>query len=76
MKQNVITLNTRPLTEESENFITSLEAAEFLGISTKRLMNLTSSGNIPYYKLGRSNRYLKSQLKLLLASNSRGLTID
>ncbi|MDO9183966.1 MAG: helix-turn-helix domain-containing protein [Bacteriovorax sp.] len=58
-------------TEYSE-MLTSKEAADYLRVSVARLMNLTSNGNIPYYKFGRSNRYLLSELKEKLMSQPKG----
>lgn len=55
-----------------EEFLTSKEAAAFLKISEAVLRNKTSSGQIPYYKFFRSNRYKKSDLLNLLLSNKRG----
>jgi excisionase family DNA binding protein len=55
-----------------KEWLTSSEAAEYLGITTKTLMNLTSNGHVPYYKLGRRNRYLKNELRMLLLSQRRG----
>ena len=60
------------LTTEYREWLTSFEAAKYLGISTAQLMNLTSSGRVPYFKLGRSNRYLISELRELLMSQPRG----
>ena len=56
----------------TEKMMTSEEAAEFLGISIQSLLNRVSAGSIPYYKLGRLNRYKKSELAQLLLSNKRG----
>lgn len=61
------------LKTEYEKFVTSDEAASFLKISVKTLMNEVSNGNIPYYKFGRRNRYLLSELKGLLMSEPRGV---
>ena len=58
--------------ENKRDWLTSSEAAEYLGISIARLMNLTSNGKVPYYKLGRSNRYLLSELNALLMSQPKG----
>lgn len=55
-----------------DEFFTSKEAAAFLKISEAALRNKTSSGQIPYYKFFRSNRYKKSDLLNLLLSNKRG----
>ena len=60
------------LTTEYSEWLTSQEAAAYLGISTAMLMNLTSSGRVPYFKFGRSNRYLVSELRELLMSQPRG----
>jgi excisionase family DNA binding protein len=60
------------LTTEYREMLTSKEAADYLRVSIARLMNLTSNGKIPYYKFGRSNRYLISELKELLMSQPKG----
>lgn len=48
------------------------EAARFLKVSQQMLWNLTSNGRVPYYKLGRSNRYKLDELEALLLKNKRG----
>jgi excisionase family DNA binding protein len=53
-------------------WFTSDEAAEFLKIDKGTLSNFVSNGVIPYYKLGRRNRYLKSELEQLLRSRPKG----
>ncbi len=60
------------LKTEYKEWLTSDEAATYLGVSTAHLMNLTSSGKVPYYKFGRSNRYLLSELRDLLMSHPKG----
>ncbi|RYZ80600.1 MAG: DNA-binding protein [Proteobacteria bacterium] len=50
----------------TEAFVRTKEAAAFLGISEGELRNKVSCGTVPYYKLGRSNRYLRSELIGLL----------
>lgn len=72
MKPNDDTFKPGSLKIEYKKFLTSEEAADFLRISTSRLMNLTSSGKIPYYKFERSNRYLLSELETYLMSQPRG----
>ncbi|MEK2643889.1 helix-turn-helix domain-containing protein [Bdellovibrio sp. BCCA] len=59
-------------TEEAE-WLTSKEAADYLRISEGTLRNMASNGRVPYVKLGRSNRYSRSQLNQLLLSNKRGV---
>ena len=59
-------------TEYSE-WLTSSQAAYYLGISKSRLYNLTSNGQIPFYKLFGSNRYLLSELRELLLSQPKGV---
>ena len=56
---------------KNENMTTE-EAAEFLRVGKKRLLNMVSAGQIPYHKLGRSNRYRRSELEKLLTNNKRG----
>lgn len=48
------------------------EAAAYLRISPASLRNSTSNGKVPYYKYGRLNRYLKSDLDKILFSQKRG----
>jgi len=55
-----------------EEWLTTEEAANYLRLSRQTLLNMTSNGQIPYYKLGRSNRYLRSELKRLLLAHSKG----
>ena len=56
----------------SSEWLTSIEAAKLLKISIGTLMNMVSSRRIPYYKLGRSNRYLASELMNLLLKSRKG----
>lgn len=48
------------------------EAASLLRISVKALRNMTSNGQLPFYKLGRRNRYRKDELEAQLLSQKRG----
>jgi excisionase family DNA binding protein len=56
----------------SAQWLTTKEAAAYLRISPKYLLNLTSNGRVRYYKLGRSNRFLMSELSQLLLAQPRG----
>lgn len=56
-------------------WLNTKEAAEFLRVSVKSLRNMTSNGYIPYYKLGRRNRYRKDDLEAILLSQKRGKEI-
>jgi len=58
--------------ENQNQSLTSSEAAAYLRISIETLHNLTSSGQIPYYKLGRRNRYRLDELNQLLNAKKRG----
>ena len=53
-------------------WLNSNEAASYLRISVKTLMNLSSNGTIPFYKFGRRNRYRKDELDAILLQNKRG----
>jgi excisionase family DNA binding protein len=50
----------------SKEWLTSKEAAKYLGISEGTLRNLTSNGHIQYYKFRRLNRYKPTDLDLLI----------
>jgi excisionase family DNA binding protein len=54
----------------------SEEAAKYLAISVGTLRNLSSNGCVPYYKFGKRNRYLKSELHELLMKEPRGTRND
>lgn len=59
--------------QQSQNeFMTTNEAAEYLRISPAGLLNLVSQGKIPYRKFGRSNRYIKNELRKILDKNKKG----
>jgi excisionase family DNA binding protein len=58
--------------DNSSEWLTTREAAIFLRISAKALLNLCSQGKIPHYKFGRSNRYRKSELEKVLLAQPRG----
>lgn len=60
------------LKNEMDEWLTSDEAACYLKVSKKTLLNMVSGGRIPYAKLGRSNRYLLRDLQILLFSEKRG----
>ncbi len=53
-------------------WLTTPQAATYLGISEGALRNLTSVGRVPYCKLGRRNRYLVADLRALLLNERRG----
>jgi excisionase family DNA binding protein len=53
-------------------WLDSKEAANLLRVTVKALRNLTSNGNIPFYKLGRRNRYRRDELEAILLQEKRG----
>ena len=57
---------------EEDEWLTTKEAAKYLKIRQDCLLRLVSNGKVPYYKLGRSNRYLKSELRKLVLGQPRG----
>ena len=59
------------INKDMVTWLNTAEAAEYLSISKGQLLNLVSRGEIPYYKLGRSNRYLKKELDEILLSTRR-----
>lgn len=66
--------NLKPIPEKCDEktvILTAQEAADFLKMPLGSLRNLTSDGKIPYYKIGRRVRYLKSDLIALLFKKQR-----
>lgn len=57
---------------DNDRWFCTEAAAAYLDMSLKALRNMTSNGKIPFYKLGKNNRYLKSELDKILLSNRRG----
>ena len=58
---------------KTEEWLDTKQAAIFLRMTVGALRNMTSNGHIPYYKLGRRNRYRMSELRSLLLSQKRGV---
>lgn len=59
-------------TEKDDEWLTTVEAAEYFKLSVGSFRNLVSDGHIPHYKLGRRNRYLRCELRNLLSADARG----
>ncbi len=55
-------------------WLTTEEAARYLKVSAKYLLNLSSNGRVRYFKFGRRNRFLLSDLNELLLAQPRGGT--
>ena len=47
---------------EKKIWLNTTQASEYLNISVKTLLNLTSTGQVPYHKFGRLNRYRTEEL--------------
>ena len=58
--------------EEFPLLLTVPQAAEALAISQRTLWSLTTSGDIPHVRIGRSVRYLKSDLEAWVAGCRKG----
>jgi excisionase family DNA binding protein len=50
---------------ENQEWLSTVEAAAYLRLSVGSLRNMTSNGQIPYYKLGGRNRYRLVDLREL-----------
>jgi excisionase family DNA binding protein len=72
MKKRAFTKQDNHPISVSDLWFNSKEASDYLGISVRTLFNEVSKGNIPYYKFGKRNRYLKSELDQMLLENYRG----
>jgi len=57
---------------KTQEWMTTEQAAEYLGLSVGALRNMTSNGQVPFYKFGRRNRYYVVELRQLLLSQKRG----
>ena len=71
-------IETTPKISFQDEWLTTEEAAKYLKISKGSLLNMVSYKKVKRYKLGRRNRYLKSELFHLLVPETikiaRGLT--
>ncbi len=56
----------------TDSWFDSDQASRYLMIDKKTLLNEVSKGRIPFYKFGRRNRYLKSELDQMILVNARG----
>ena len=54
-----------------ENLIPAKEAAKYIRVTYQTLLNMTSAGRLPYYKMGRFNMYNKEDLQRLVLSTGR-----
>ena len=52
-----------------KEYLTTKEAAEFLSVTPKQMLTLSSDRKVTKYKLGRLNRYKINDLRELLESN-------
>ena len=70
--ENVDLIKNQSNTSIESTWLNSEQAAVYLGVSVETLRNLVCNGQIPYYKFGRRNRYILSELDHLLRSNPKG----
>jgi len=52
--------------KSGEEWLSTKEAAAYLKVSPRTVLNMCSNGTLTYYKLGRRNRYLQDDLRVLL----------
>jgi excisionase family DNA binding protein len=57
---------------QSQEWLTTKEAAAYLRITIGTLRNMTSNGQVPYYKLIGRNRYRIEDLRSLHSKNRTG----
>lgn len=55
-----------------DEWLTHKGASQYLKVSEGELRNMVSRGELPYYKLGRRNRYRLSELKEILLATRLG----
>jgi len=73
LQQSIDSANTSDSQFFEIKWLSSDEAAAHLRISVKSLLNESSNGKIPHYKLGRRNRYRLDELNELLLVQKRGV---
>lgn len=56
-----------------EEWLTTKEAAAYLKISARSLLNMCSNGTVSYSKLGNRNRYRRDDLEKLLVKKGGAL---
>ena len=64
--------NNRNGSLTTQEWMTTEEAADYLRVSVGALRNMTSSGLVPFHKLGDRNRYMFTELRDLLLKQKRG----
>ena len=62
--------------EKAIEWLNHSQAAQYLGLSKGALHNRTSMGVLTYYKLGRLNRFIKSDLDKFLLRNRKGYHVN
>lgn len=68
-----VTQQSEPSSLKNESgWMTTEQVAKYLNTSVGQVRNLVSRGLIPYYKLGRLNRYRRSDLDCLIEKQKRG----
>ena len=65
------TLNPQNAIFLDKKWLNTPHAAQYLGLSIKALRNKTSNGQVPHYKFGSLNRYLKQDLDDLMVLRKR-----
>lgn len=55
----------------SDDWLTTEEAAHHLKVSKSSLLNMCSNRQVPFYKFGRRNRFLKSELNELILAKRK-----
>lgn len=66
--RKIDTINASPNNPE-EDRLTQKEAADFLGISVTSIISWKKQGRVPYFQIGRSIFYSKSELLAIARKN-------
>ncbi len=74
LEEKVNELIFKPLRSlTTKEWLSTREAAAYLSLSRQSLQNMASNGLVPYYKLGKRNRFRVDDLRNLLLENKRGV---
>ena len=60
------------MTEDNQEFYTSKELAAYFRVTERTIFRMMERDELPYYTIGGSTRFRKSEIETYLASNKKG----
>lgn len=65
-------INDSSLTSQPIEWLTTNEVSAVYKLPKKSVLNMCSNGTLPVYKLGKRNRFRRSEIDAILLQNKRG----